>query len=179
MGGGNPILWFWPLSPNPSIESGLEFEVNGFEDPELSWPPTDPDRMPRTPRVWTNDGAFVHDDTSIEAFKRRQKEDLKRWHTDEDGLQRRKPFVERLEAQMGQQHSGDDKEQHESNQDDDFDASVEQRPAVANMRGEESWKNSEGESLADFGLDEDVEFYDEEDIPLSILMQRRNLHKAI
>lgn len=39
--------------------------------------------------------------------------------------------------------------------------------------GEEGWKNSEGDRLRDFGVDEEAEFYDEEDIPLGILMQRR------
>jgi len=41
--------------------------------------------------------------------------------------------------------------------------------------GEESWRNSEGERLKDFGVDEDVEFYDEQedDIPLSELLARR------
>lgn len=39
--------------------------------------------------------------------------------------------------------------------------------------GEEAWRNSEGERLHDFGVDEEIEFYDEEDIPLAILMQQR------
>ena len=29
--GSNPLTWLWPLSATPSNESGLEFEVNGFE----------------------------------------------------------------------------------------------------------------------------------------------------
>ncbi|KAJ5698700.1 hypothetical protein N7462_000705 [Penicillium macrosclerotiorum] len=39
--------------------------------------------------------------------------------------------------------------------------------------GEESWRNAEGERLRDFGVDEDVEFYDEDDIPLGILMEQK------
>lgn len=39
--------------------------------------------------------------------------------------------------------------------------------------GEEGWRNSEGERLADFGVDEEAEFYDEDDIPLSKLIERR------
>lgn len=46
--------------------------------------------------------------------------------------------------------------------------------------GEEGWRTAEGERLADFGVDEDVEFYDyegdyqaedadEDDIPLALL----------
>ena len=41
--------------------------------------------------------------------------------------------------------------------------------------GEEGWKNSEGERLRDFGLDEDVEFYDQDEIPLGELMRRRGM----
>ena len=29
--GGNVLTWFLPIAPTPSNESGLEFEVNGFE----------------------------------------------------------------------------------------------------------------------------------------------------
>jgi palmitoyltransferase len=29
--GNNPLAWLWPLASTPSNESGLEFEVNGFE----------------------------------------------------------------------------------------------------------------------------------------------------
>ncbi len=58
------LSWFWPFATTPSVESGLAFEVNGFEgtstvkeavssysshpsDPSLPWPPVDPERMPR------------------------------------------------------------------------------------------------------------------------------------
>jgi len=42
-------------------------------------------------------------------------------------------------------------------------------------KGEESWRNREGESLADFGVDEVAEFYDEEDddVPIAELIGRR------
>ena len=29
--GTGPLTWLWPLAPSPSNESGLAFEVNGFE----------------------------------------------------------------------------------------------------------------------------------------------------
>ena len=29
--GGNPLLWLWPFAATPSIDSGLDFETNGFE----------------------------------------------------------------------------------------------------------------------------------------------------
>lgn len=40
--------------------------------------------------------------------------------------------------------------------------------------GEEAWRSPEGEKLEDFGLDPEVEFYDE-DLPLSQLIQKRKI----
>ncbi|KAF2234516.1 zf-DHHC-domain-containing protein [Viridothelium virens] len=182
MGAANPLAWFWPFAASPSVESGLEFEVNGFESEDAVWPPPDPDRMARGwPRPWEEGrSAFVHGDegVDVEAFRRRQEQDIKRWRRDGEGVVRRKPFVERLEASVRWEQDGDgDGEEGEQSEDSDEDE-VERRPVAVNVRGEESWKNSEGESLADFGLDEDAEFYDEEDIPLSVLLQRKRLQKA-
>lgn len=39
--------------------------------------------------------------------------------------------------------------------------------------GEEAWRNKEGERLADFGVDEMADFYDEDDLPLAELIRRR------
>lgn len=41
--------------------------------------------------------------------------------------------------------------------------------------GEEGWQNAEGERLNDYGVDEDVEFYDEDDIPLAALIKQKKL----
>jgi palmitoyltransferase len=53
----------------------------------------------------------------------------------------------------------------------------EERGRRGSVSGEEGWRNSEGERLKDFGLDEEVEFYDEQqeddDVPLSQLLERR------
>ena len=40
-------------------------------------------------------------------------------------------------------------------------------------KGEESWRNSEGETLGDFGVDEVAEFYDEDNLSLAELLRRR------
>lgn len=49
--------------------------------------------------------------------------------------------------------------------------------AAAAAAGEEGWRNREGERLADFGVDEVADFYDEadedEDVPLGQLLARR------
>lgn len=44
--------------------------------------------------------------------------------------------------------------------------------------GEESWRTREGDRLADYGVDEEVEFYDEDDLPLSELAKRLQSNTA-
>jgi palmitoyltransferase len=84
MGGSvNVFGWFWPFSATPDRSTGLKFEVNEFEDPELSWPPPDPDRIPRISRPMNADSAFPVEhfndaQKEIEAFRRRQSEDMQR-----------------------------------------------------------------------------------------------------
>lgn len=94
----------------------------------------------------------------IEAFRRRQAEDLRRTRLFSE-IQRRKRFHERYKLQ-------DDR-------DDDDERGP--RPVYGEQsdEGEESWRNAEGERLRDFGVDEDAEFYDEDDVPLAVLMKQR------
>lgn len=92
----------------------------------------------------------------IQAFNHRQAEDRKRVKPGPE-VQRRKRFHNRFDENNG---DGDDSSDHSGH------------PEVDNS-GEEAWRNSEGERLQDFGVDEEIEFYDEEDIPLAILMQQR------
>lgn len=88
----------------------------------------------------------------IEAFNRRRDEDLKRARP--GVVQRRKRFHERFDPENRDESDSEPDEQRNSD-------------------GEEAWRNSEGERLHDFGVDEEIEFYDEEDIPLAVLMQQR------
>ncbi|KIX01631.1 uncharacterized protein Z518_09357 [Rhinocladiella mackenziei CBS 650.93] len=152
MGSANPIAWFWPFSATPKT-SGSTFETNGFEDPGTTWPPPDPDRMPRMDRPLDPHDAFVHhhpgpspSDEMI-AFKQRQQVDVQQ-RPDHYGVQRRKPFHKRFEA---------------DNAEDDEDA----------QSGEEGWQDSGGNRLKDYGIDEDAEFYDEDNIPIAELLKRR------
>lgn len=71
------------------------------------------------------------------------------------GVQRRKRFHNRIDTD-----AQDESDSSEHTEQDDSD-------------GEQAWRNSEGERLHDFGVDEEIEFYDEEDIPLAILMEQR------
>ncbi|KAI9369393.1 DHHC palmitoyltransferase-domain-containing protein [Aspergillus egyptiacus] len=158
-GSANVLSWFWPLARTPNRTTGLEYEVNGFEDPGVSWPPPDPDRIPIAPRGKQNGMGFSTAETTghieIEAFNKRKAEDLKRRRFPIE-VERRKRFHERFD-ESGNELSDEYSEVSGGDSDN----------------GEEAWRNSEGERLRDFGVDEEAEFYDEEDIPLAVLMQQR------
>lgn len=167
MGSRNPLQWFNPFAPTPSVSSGLSFEKNGFEDEDTVWPPPDPDRAYKRHGKAVNGDAFVFQDSrmsdreTVDAFRARQAEDV---------VRRRKPFVERLEESVRR----DEGERYEYGDETSGDEEEEEKE-YANGEGEEGWRNSEGERLMDFGVDEDVEFYDEQEdeIPLAELIARR------
>ncbi|KAJ6084909.1 hypothetical protein N7499_004538 [Penicillium canescens] len=159
-GSANFISWFWPLAATPDRRTGWEYETNDFEDPGVSWPPPDPDRIPMP--INTNLGPnapqpYANVQEQIDAFNRRKTEDMKRF-TANSGLQRRKPFHDRYQRDEFAPSESDESEPRSGNDSDE---------------GEESWRNAEGERLRDFGVDEEAEFYDEDDIPLGVLLQRR------
>ncbi|GMF81489.1 unnamed protein product [Aspergillus oryzae] len=123
----------------------------------VSWPPPDPDRIPLPPRDVSDGVAFTGAEGSsydVQAFKQRKAEDLRRQAGLE--IERRKRFHQRLA-----ENSEDESQQSDGPNEKGSDY------------GEEGWRNSEGERLRDFGVDEDIEFYDEEDLPLGVLIQRR------
>ncbi|KAE9967485.1 hypothetical protein EG328_008175 [Venturia inaequalis] len=157
MGTWNIVAWFWPLATTQTIQSAIHFETNGFEDPVIGWPPPDPDRMPRSGRKYNDTKSTEHqsnyDDGDIVAFRLRQQEDLKRFNQNDSEMRKRQQF-------------------HQRYSDDPNGQSIE-KDLAPGEEGEESWRNAEGERLADWGVDEDVEFYDEENIPLAELIQRR------
>jgi palmitoyltransferase len=167
MGTGNILAWFWPFAQTPRIEDGIQFETNGFEDKGSTWPPPDPDRLTRkmpkgfdrSEEAFTYLDEGLNNEETVAAFRERQQRDI---------VRRRKPFADRLEERVERERRGlTDGEESEGY---DVSASEEDRHS-----GEEGWKNSEGERLRDFGVDEDAEFYDDEEdnIPLSELIARR------
>ncbi|KAH7379330.1 DHHC palmitoyltransferase-domain-containing protein [Phaeosphaeria sp. MPI-PUGE-AT-0046c] len=166
MGSANPLQWINPLARAPSMESGLSFEENGFEDEGTVWPPPDPDRAYKRVERAVNENAFVYADEelpaedSVKAFRQRQAEDV---------VRRRRPFVERLEAKVA------DENEYEYGDDASGDEGEDDKKEYGDGEGEEGWRNSEGERLKDFGVDEDIEFYDEQEdeIPLAELIRRR------
>ncbi|EON61876.1 hypothetical protein W97_01094 [Coniosporium apollinis CBS 100218] len=136
---------------------------SGNAYPSVTWPPPDPDRIPRVRREFNPEEAFIHKEgyvdtyNEVEAFRQRQQEDLQRWKRPSNEVQRRRPFHERLEKSVA------------AEVEDGYSSPDEQDGAP----GEEAWRNSEGERLADFGVEEDVDFYDEDEVPLADLLRRR------
>ena len=158
MGSSNPLSWLSPFARSPSTD-GLTFDTNGFEEPGTSWPPPDPDRMPRIQRSYEAMEAFtvqhsgLTEQDEVAAFRDRQQEDYQRRFA-RDHVQRRKAFHKRYESNASSLDS-DLLDQEGSNS------------------GEEGWQDSGGNRLKDYGVDEEVEFYDEDDIPLAELLRRR------
>lgn len=160
MGTSNPFSWFSPFARTPNTD-GLTFDTNGFEDPGTSWPPPDPDRMPRMQRgqeameAFTIQHSGLTNQQEVEAFRRRQEEDYQR-RLGPDPIQRRKAFLQRSDS-----NASSNTEDEVLGYDDH------------STSGEEGWQDSGGNRLKDYGVDEDVEFYDEDDVPLAELLRRR------
>lgn len=119
---------------------------------------------------------FVFTESSLDpkealaAFRARQQADI---------VRRRKPFVQRLEAAKAARddvgsgvgvgggysisdHDEDEDEDEEDERSGDGGGSKGRSDGKGKEGdGEEAWRNSEGERLQDFGVDEEVEFYDE------------------
>ncbi|KAG9247647.1 DHHC palmitoyltransferase-domain-containing protein [Calycina marina] len=149
MGTRNVLLWLMPFGGAPIVDTALDWGVNGFEDPGTMWPPIDPEKLPRAAIRIDASGVRDYDtpEEEMEAFRRRQQEDFMRRGWGEDGS-------------------------HEENE-----GNNQQRPYGFYGGDEEesdmtdSWTNADGDRLADFGVDEEVE--DEDDIPLGELLRRR------
>ncbi|KAI9843586.1 MAG: Palmitoyltransferase [Thelocarpon superellum] len=222
MGGGINVLgWFWPFASTPSVESGMEFEVNGFEDSSLPWPPIDPERIPRSvrnPNGADPQQAFTHADSSMSASPRDQKEAFR--HRQEEDLRRRRPGQKggggggMIEADDGPRSSSSESESENGSEDESEAGGGEEEKAkrakkrrerdMARRDAMQKWTNSEGDTLTDYGVDEDAEvvyFHDvsvpvlehahahehqpdykaehvgvavDEDVPLAILIERRH-----
>ena len=100
------------------------------------------------------------DSDRIREFQERQEQDLKR-RQGIDRAYRRQPFHQRFGDAVGEK---------------DHDETM---TVPETEIGEEAWRNSEGERLDDFGLDEDAEFYDEDSIPLSEILRRKRETQSV
>lgn len=185
MGTSNPLLWFVPWAGGPDNDSVWEFETNGFEERGETWPPPDPEKIPQPKwrRRRESGAGFVlgeemknGDDNVVQAFKRRQEADYKK-----KGLR-----GEVMASGSGAPGSYDWLEMDESTDEED-DGSERDGEGVMVEQGDgdeydgatdsrHGWRNSEGERLADYGVDEDTEpelIDDEDDVPLAELIRRR------
>lgn len=154
----------------------------------MSWPPPDPDRIPRKtqPVIAGDPFTIPHFNSAadeIAAFRRRQEEDMARrgvGFNNSGEFRRRRKFHDRYKdtkPDQSQTHTELKEDEEEEAEGDSAEEDWENGPVESNRdidvdEGEEAWRNAEGERLDDFGVDEDVEFYDEEDVPLSVLRER-------
>ena len=134
--------------------------------------------MFRANRTAPTGNGFNHP-IDVESFRARQAADLARYE-DADGeyVIRRRPFHERLEAESkresGRVYAIEDEDEDALHVDDEEEPEEVERPhGDDDGAGEEGWRNKEGERLADFGVDEVADFYDEDDVPLAELIRRR------
>ena len=113
-------------------------------------------REPGSRYAFTHDEASTSNQDYIEAFRQRQEQDLKRFARGSAPVLRRKPFRERCS-------------------DTKPEIPIENENIICEDQtaGEEAWQNSEGDGLKDFGVDEEAEFYDEDDLPLAEVLRRR------
>lgn len=119
-------------------------------------------RRPELDQGFTHEQGQVSSQDHLEAFRQRQQFDLQRFRRDPTPVVRRKPFSQR-------HHNTDTNSEEQSQGFISTDDSV---------MGEEEWRDSEGDRLDDFGVDEQVEFYDEDDLPLAVLLQQRGRRES-
>lgn len=167
MGTSNVLLWLWPLSGNPKISkdargTGWDWEENGFNRIEGLWPPLDPEKIRKKNRQWP-------------AARRDFQEELRRAQLS--------PEEEKAEFKKRQQ--ADDRRRRmlmaELEEVDDYDMMYEDDDDYDKVGAPEDWKNSDGERLQDFGVDEETELapgpFQDDDVPLAELLRRRKVTK--
>ena len=102
-------------------------------------------------------------DEEIEAFRRRQREDLKRLEEVSQNINRRASLYK------------DDGYHSNSSSSDEEGHVPSRRPS--HIPSMDAWRNSEGETLEDYGVDEDAE-YPDDNVPLARLIAERKAAKS-
>ncbi|KAL0935058.1 palmitoyltransferase pfa4 [Colletotrichum truncatum] len=165
MGTRNVLIWFFPFAGNPEISKtgrgvGWDWPENGHNTKEGMWPPPDPEKMRRGNGGWpasrdterSKTPKYASKEEELEAFKSRQEMDMRRWQGERSQLMAE---LEEADYDLISDESGDDYEQ--------------------GADGEPGWTNADGERLQDYGVDEDEDMTDDEDIPLAELLRRRKV----
>ncbi|KAL9032392.1 MAG: hypothetical protein Q9180_006526 [Flavoplaca navasiana] len=163
MGGVHLWAWLWPFATTPTNDTGLDFETNGFEDPGTTWPPPDPDRMPCRRYNLVDHHPFTHPDMTsnidTQAFRERQRRDYLRFSSNNGDTE----LEHRVSATRLGDLSSDDS-------DNEGDESYAEDTAQVGVNG---WRDQDGNCPDDFGVDEEVEYMDEDDLPLSEVLKRQ------
>ncbi|KAK4229717.1 Palmitoyltransferase PFA4 [Podospora fimiseda] len=181
MGTSNPLRWFLPIfggapqicNDGTQTGTGWEYEENGFNDVTGLWPPPDPEKHKRAKeggwpaaqlRKEQEEFCYSNEQTGEDikaAFARRQKEDIERRHRAAARMNGRDGLIAELEEE--EEEEEDDQEGYEW---------VGKPPS---RRGD--WKNSDGDRLWDYGVDEEAEEDGvvDDDVPLAELIRRRKV----
>ncbi|KAI5864923.1 zf-DHHC-domain-containing protein [Durotheca rogersii] len=169
-GGGGP----------PAIEitggTGWAYDENGLNDREDMWPPADPDRR-RNARLWRArrreaDMALAADRSrgvaawgdEREAFRWRQERDLARRRRRRHQLRGASPSPSEI---LGELEEREDYDDFAAGDEDEYEDEYDEEAG-----GSAAWTNADGETLADYGVDEDAL---DEDVPLAELLRRRKV----
>ena len=119
--------------------------------------------MVRSVHQASRDSAFTHDNEPISdqarlsMFAQRQQQDLKRFNHNHSDWERRP---------ISLQEGGVNRRQLQS-----MNPTSTGFTTMDNNTG--VWRNVEGDRLDDFGVDEDAELYDDDEVPLSELIRRK------
>lgn len=199
MGTRNVLAWLDPfVGSNPVVSEtvskgvGWEWEENGFNDREGMWPPVDPDKMRRGVKnpQWAEqqrqeirdlEDKWQNPDEEIAAFRARQEMDIRR-RRGESGVIAELEGDEDLED-LDYEYIDGDSGSAGGYDDDDPEHGIEEDALVPGKPlfeqgydGEPGWTNSEGDRLRDYGVDEDAEDSDDDDVPLGELLRRRKAY---
>jgi palmitoyltransferase len=170
MGTANLLAWFIPFAPSPSRESGWEYETNGFEIPGTSWPPPDPDRMPRNMSPSRRHRGTFSDHPNRQRRDQRRRVGL-------DGSDSPAEVPDEYDWLEGDDeddngHGYDEEVREEDDYKNVYDYDYVGDNGIDENSG--GWMNSQGDRLRDYGVDEEAEVLtDEDDIPLGELIRRR------
>ncbi|KAK3941051.1 Palmitoyltransferase PFA4 [Diplogelasinospora grovesii] len=186
MGTSNPLLWFLPFADNPVINNdddgsgrgtGWEWEENGFNDRLGMWPPVDPDKTGKerwTVRV-SHERFEYAQETAAETrrrVERRQQEDMQRRSSRQA---RNQESSSGIMAELEELDYPDNERDGSGDDGDDYEVEG----------ATPTWTNSEGDTLWDYGVDEEVEQHEyiipeeeeDEDVPIAELIRRRRTVK--
>ncbi|KAK8061452.1 palmitoyltransferase pfa4 [Apiospora phragmitis] len=189
---------------NEPDKTGWEYEENGLNDNEGLWPPPDPAKMRHT-RAWnkkrrrdlaaereayemnTRGGGSSNNADEVQAFRRRQEMDMRRWRQGGgSGQQEAGRILGELEEVDGGGYEfvDDDHYSYDNQEDQDPDPDQtlhrlgsQRRGGIVVDEGKSGWVNADGEQLGDYGVDEDAEFDDEDDVLVHPVNEQEESHE--